>query len=439
MNEYPPDAEAAPQSIGLLGDKRFVRYGYAKLLSLIGQNALVYGLFIAVISKQHSSLATSAFVLASVVPSIVLSLPGGLFSDLMPNKFALLSTMVVRLLIVFLFFQNDSSVGTVIGLTFLVWTVYQFFSPAENAAVLAIVARERLAQASSILQATSLVAQLLGAGMVAPVAVKYLGSDGLYVIVFVLLALSGLLYAMVPDLTAEQEREAQRLSPWRSLPVGFRTIAADRGMRTVTLLRILLDTGMLAFVVVAPVFVEKTLHSGAENVIYIAIPGAVGLALGLLLAPPILTFISPRHLAMAGFVLFVAILLTLPFVDSLAPQLTQQLGPFGDLQRAVHLSDTLVATMLLLPIAGLGSSFVQVAARTEVYRRSPPSVIAQVFSTQSALGSVAALAPTFLTGVLLDALPVRVVLLIIGASLVGVALTIWLRGARRTERPVATY
>ena len=47
-----------------------MRYAYAKLLSLLGQNALVYGWFIAVISKQHSSLATSAFVLASVVPSL---------------------------------------------------------------------------------------------------------------------------------------------------------------------------------------------------------------------------------------------------------------------------------------------------------------------------------------------------------------------------------
>ena len=87
--------------------------------------------------------------------------------------------------------------------------------------------------------------------------------------------------------------------------------------------------------------------------------------------------------------------------------------------------------MILLPVAGLGSSFVEVAARTEVYRRSPPSVIAQVFSTQAALGSVAGLAPTLLTGVLLDTLPVRAVLLIIGLSLLGAALLIWLRGLRR--------
>ena len=66
--------------------------------------------------------------------------------------------MLLRLVIVFLFFQNNTSAETVIGLTFLVWIVNQFFAPADNAAVLAIVARDRLAQASPFLQATSVVA-----------------------------------------------------------------------------------------------------------------------------------------------------------------------------------------------------------------------------------------------------------------------------------------
>ena len=426
MNTPEPSAPDA----GLFANSRFVRYSYAKLLSLIAQNALIYGLFITVVSRQESSLATSAFVLASIVPSIVLSLPGGLAADLLPKKIVLLVSSALRLLVVYWFIDFNPNVEAAIGLTFLLWTAYQFFSPAENAAVLAIVPRERLAHASSFLQALSLAAQLLGAGAVAPLTVKLLDLEGLYFIVFACLGISTLIFASIPDLTPTHTREADRLVWWRALPDGYRTIAADARLTSITLMRILLDTGMLMFVVAAPVFIEDTLNTGAQNAVYIALPGAIGLALGLLLAPLLLTFVSARGVALAGFVCFTAVLLALPFVDAFAPQIAGAFGPIADLTDWLGISDAIVATVFLLPIAGAGSSFVHVAARTEVYRRVRTNLVAQVFATQSALGSIGALVPTFLAGILLDQLPVRVVLILIGGSLTACALLAWHRGAR---------
>jgi hypothetical protein len=429
-------AELTPESFRLLTDQRFVRYGWAKFLSLLGQNALIYGLFIDVINAHESSVVTAVFVLASVVPSILLGVPGGLFSDIVPNKLALISTMLVRLGVVFLFLDRGSEIETVLALTFLLWTVYQFFSPAENAAVLAIVPQDRIPHASSLLQAISLAAQLAGAGIVAPLALEFLSTDGLYVIVFGMLTASTVLFALVPNLSPEQERQAKRLSLWRALPVGYRTIMADSRLTSITLMRILLDTGMMAFIVCAPEFIEETLNTGAANAIYIAIPGALGIAAGLLLAPPLMTFVSVRTAVLAGFVMFIVVLLVLPFVDTVAPELTRTLGPFRSLQDAVDLSDAIVATMMLLPVAGLGISLVEVGARTEVYRKAPADVIAQVFATQAAIGSVAALLPTFAIGLLLDALPVRTVLISVGVTLAGLALSAWWRG-RRALRPAA--
>jgi MFS family permease len=420
---------------GLLTNSRFVRYSYAKLLSLLGQNALVYGLFIAVISDQDSSLATSAFVLASVIPSIVLSLPGGLVADLLPKKLVLLASTTARLLIVYLFIRFDPNVEQVIGLTFLFWTAYQFFSPAENAIVLAIVPRERFAQASSLLQALSLVAQLLGAGVLAPLIVKLLDLEGLYIIAFACIFVSALVFASIPHLTPARGGQVERVVWSRALPAGYRTIAADARLTSITLMRVLLDTGMLMFIVAAPVFIEDTLDTSAGNAVYIALPGAIGLALGLLLAPLLLSFVSARGVALAGFVAFTGVLLALPFVDAFAPEVTAVFGPLDDFAGWLGISDAIVATAALLPIAGAGSSFVHVAARTEVYRRVPGNLVAQVFATQSALGSIAALAPTFLAGVLLDQLPVRVVLVLIGGSLTACALLAWLKGARRPRAP----
>lgn len=418
--DKPPDP--APDTFRLLRDQRFVRYIWAKFLSSAGQNALIYGLFIAVITQEKSSLATSAFVLVSIVPSIALSVPGGLLADLTPNKLSLLGTMLLRMLLVFLFFDLEIGIVRVLGLTFLVWTVYKFFSPAESAAVLALVPRERLPHASSLVQAVSLASDLAGAGIVAPLALRFLDTDGLYVIVFVMFAASFVLFALIPNLSAEEEREARRLSPLRALPVGWRTIKGDRNLSTVTFIRILQDTGMLSFIVIAPVFIEDVLHTGTTNAIYIALPGAIGIAVGLLVAPLLLTLMPARWLALTGFVMFVAVMLVLPFIDVIAPEVTQRLGPFRDLQDLVDLSDAITATVFLLPAAGLGISFVQVASRTEVYRRSPPSLIAQVFSTQSMIASIAGLVPTFIVGLMLDLLPVEVVLETVALTLVALAL-----------------
>src|SRR5690606_39347871 len=140
-----------------------------------------------------------------------------------------------------------------------------------------------------------------------------------------------------------------------------RTIRADDALASITLTRTLLDTGMLAFIVIAPVFIVDELGTSASNAIYIALPGAIGLAVGLVVSPALLAVMSARALALWGFVMFTAIMLVLPAVDTYAPEVAGRLGPFRDLQEFFNVSDAIVATMLLLPIGGLGASLVQVA------------------------------------------------------------------------------
>src|SRR5690606_3866960 len=121
----------------------------------------------------------------------------------------------------------DLSIEVVLLLTLLAWTAYQFFSPAESAALAAIAQPHQIASATSLLHALSLVAQLLGAGAVAPLAVDLLGLNSLFIIVMVLMVISGTLYAVIPGLTARNDTRQRRTNWIASLPQGFRTIAAD--------------------------------------------------------------------------------------------------------------------------------------------------------------------------------------------------------------------
>ena len=111
------DAETAPElspvGRGLLHDTRFRRFALAKTLQLSGQNALIYGLFIAFIAEQDTYLAGSAFVLAATLPSVLLSLPGGVVADRLPNKLVMIGVQVVRVLIVSRFLGSSLSIDAV--------------------------------------------------------------------------------------------------------------------------------------------------------------------------------------------------------------------------------------------------------------------------------------------------------------------------------------
>jgi hypothetical protein len=100
----------------------------------------------------------------------------------------------------------------------------------------------------------------------------------------------------------------------------------------------------------------------------------------------------------------------------------------------LHLSREITLALLVLPLAGAGLSLVQVASRSEVFRRSPAQAKGQVVATQTAKRSLAALAPTLLSGLLLDLLPVQAVLGLIGSCLVFATLILALRPR---QRPVA--
>jgi len=429
----------ADGDLALRANARFLRFILAKLLQVVAQNALIYGLFILLVAEQESALATSAFVLTAIIPSIVFSLPGGVAADTLPVKLSLLSTMAARLLLVYVFLTQDVGIVLIIVLALVWWTISQLFGPAENAALPSIVEGERMAPANAILDAISLSSQLLGAGLIAPFTLKAFGSDGLFAIVFLLLVASLLLYAFLPRLTPAARPKRQRTSWWRAMPQGLRVIRGQPALLRITTLRILLDTGLTVVAVAAPTYINDVLRTAPENAIYIFAPGAVGLAAGLIIAPMLLKVSPPRPVTTLGFALLVGVVLTMPFIREIARELDERtFVPLQQTEDILRVRREIAAAVLLLPFGGLGISLVRVAARTAVYRYAPPQAVAQVFATQSALGSVVSPLPTLAAGLLVDWLDVRAVLLLTGSIMGGLAmLGIAMPGLRATQDPAA--
>lgn len=421
----------------LLLDSRFRRYSLAKLLQLAGQNALIYGLFILVINKQDSSLSTSLFVLCSIVPSVFLSVPGGVAADVLPRKLTLLLMLAARMAIILMFIRFEVSLPLVLGLTVLIWTIYQFYSPAENAALVAVTPPGMLVQSNAVMYVVSLLAQLGGAGLIAPAALKTFDASGLFVVTL-LLVFGGLyLFAGIPDLSLRRQAPRRERS-LRSLSQGIRYFGEDRLVARAMMQFVLLSTATTVVIVAVPRYLEDVLSTGAINAIYIFSPGVIGVAAGLAVAPLMTRLLGGPTVTMLGFIAFAAALTALAAVDPLST-LMREWAFFQWARDTFHINLLVATTMVVAPAGGLGIALVNVSSRALVYERAPHDLLGQIFATQSMIGSLAAIAPTLAAGVVVDHVDVRYLLGVMAAMLVLslVPLLSYGRGESRRSRIAA--
>ncbi len=425
---------AHPRDQPLRRDPRFVRFASAKLLNLLGQNALIYGLFILVVSQHKSALATGAFVLTANIPSIVLGLPSGVVADRFPHKATLLITLGARIAIVWWFFSLHPGAAATILLTLATWSIYQFYSPAESAALPGVVDTERLGSANAWLNGISLVGQVGGAGIVAPLTVKAFGSDGLFLIVLALLIVSTWLFATVPHLSAPRATRGLRQNIFQALPAGWRAINGDRELWRIVMLTIVLDTAIFVVIVATPTFIRDVLRTDPANAVYIAAPGAAGIVAGLVVAPILLRASPPRVVVTLGFICAIGVIMTMPFVETLSSQL-EPYAPVKQATQWLRVPADIAVLALLLPFAGLGMTLVHVASNTAVYQHAPDGCVAQVFATESAISSIASIVPAVGAGIVIDLVGAPAVLFVVGGISAALAFALILGPLQHAQHP----
>jgi hypothetical protein len=406
------------------------------MLQLAGQNALIYGLFILVIQKQESSLSTSLFVLCSVLPSVILSIPGGVLADALPRKLTILLMLAARLTIILMFIRFDLSLPLVLGLTVLIWTIYQFYSPAENAALVAVTPPGMLVQANGVMYVVSLIAQLGGAGFIAPAALKTFDASGLFVVTLMLVFGGLYLFASVPNLSPPTEVR-HREGIFRSFSYGMRYFrAAPLGARAM-LQFVLLSTATTMVIVAVPRYLETVLSTDVINAIYIFSPGAIGVAFGLAVAPLLTRILGGPTVTLLGFIAFAGALAALAGVEPISEAM-QEWAFFDWARETFHISLVVATTMVIVPFGGLGIALVNVSSKALIYERAEASRIGQIFATQSAIGSVASIIPTLTAGVLVDRMDVRYFFGGLAALLIASLVPLLSYGRSRARIPVET-
>lgn len=419
-----PD-ETATQALPLLHDARFQLFLLARIAVQTAQIALLYVLLVIVIDTTGSSVHTSLFVLCSVLPSVLLGLPAGTIVDFLPNKLVAVLANLLRAVLCVLLLRSDLSVWNIYLITLGLWSVHQFYAPAESAALPALVHRERFVSANAWFNFALTAAQLLGAVILAPFTLKTVGPRPLFVIAMLLFLAAGIALLVIPGLSPGRATWDRRLGVRAALAQGWSVLRRDQAAYQAIVEYILVGTAMGTLLVLLPHYMQRILDTSSENTVFVFAPAAIGVVIGLRTTPYLSRHLASHTIVSLGFFLFALCMAGFAFVHQFTTFLQDQGVPLDRAEQIVHIPPVITGAMILSLPAGLAFSLVSVAARTVLYERAPVESRARVFATQNAIANFISLLPLFAVGVLADLFDPR--LIAFGMALLMVCISLYVR------------
>lgn len=420
-NRMPQEKEAS-----LLDDPDFRNLWLSRLLSQTAQGALLYALLILVVDLSSRSFYTALFVACSNIPSIVFGLPAGMVSDNISRKHLLIGLNAFRFVFMLFMVATEPTLGSVFAATLGIWVIHQFYSPSEASMLADLVASNRYTSAQSLFNLALTISQALGLVILAPIMLRVGGPELVFVMAGGLWLFAGAFSVLLPSIPISESasHRPRRRGLIESLGDGWRFVRSDRPTLEAILDDVLVSVGMSALVVIIPVYLERILGTSKENTVFVFAPAALGLVIGLRMAPILGRTIGERYsasLALGGFALCV---FSLGFVEQTHRFLNDTLHlPLDQIADWLSISPLIFLAMLISIPAGITSSIVNVAARSILLQRSPANVRGQVIATQGLIGNVIGLVPTLLAGIATDvfgvvpvAVAIAVLILIAGAA-----------------------
>lgn len=419
----------------LLDDLDFRVLWLSRLFSQTAQGSLLYALLILVIDLSDRSVFTSLFVICSILPSIVFALPAGIVVDTVPRRGLLILLNGFRFLFMLFLVGIEPSLAGVFAATLGIWIIHQFYSPAEAAMLGEIVPPSRYTPAQAMFNLALTISQGLGLVIAAPILLRIGGPRLVFVVCGALWIFAAALTALLPAL--ERHRAMRRPASHslrQSLGDGWRFARGDRLTFEAIIDDVLVGVGMSALVVIMPFYLERVLGTSKENTVFVFAPAALGLVLGLRLAPRLGRLISEQYSATLALFLFALCVGALGFVESAWNFLNGTLRlPLDALTDALRISPLISVAMIVSIPAGLASAIVNVSARSILLARSPSNLRGQLIATQGLIGNIGSLIPTLIAGIATDIFGVKPIAVAIAVCIILAAMAAHAFGRRTTS------
>jgi hypothetical protein len=400
---------------------------------------MLYALLILVTDRTDASIYTSFFVICAIAPALLFGLPAGVSVDSLPRVPLLVVLNFLRVLFVMALVDADLSMVGIYAVALGLWTIHQFYSPAESALMASLVDRSLFTHAQSLSNLALSLAQFMGLVLFAPVILRLAGPPALFTFCGILWIASAILVGLLPTTghkRAISRNQGRRMSARESLLNGWHLVRTDHAIYEVFIDDMLVGIGGSALIVLMPLYLKGVLNTGAENTVFVFAPAALGLLIGLRLAPILSRVIGGRRTATMALMLFSGTVAMFGYVDHVLTFVDETANlPVGELARALGLAPITLMVMFLSVPSGMATAIGSVSARSVMLARTPPDMRGQVIATQSLFQNVGALIPTLMAGIAADIVGVQRVA--VGITPATRTSTTW-RAARTSRRGCST-
>jgi hypothetical protein len=296
-----------------------------------------------------------------------------------------------------------------------------FFNPAVVSLIPSLVPRERLVPANSLYNFTLTGSQLLGIVFVAPIMLKSIGEDGMFIAGAVLFVLAAGLAARITLLREQRdEGPAQRFG---SMQVEFReswrTLAQDRYALLALSQLIMSSTLVLLFAILIPRYMEEVLGVPPDNAALVFAPTGIGALVGLRFIPWFARR-GKNRVVVIGLAGIAGCLVLLALVEPIA-EVWERSPDEIDPSRLLRVSLLQALVMCFAGPMGFFYALVNAPAQTILHERAPPDMRGRIFATQVVSANFISLLPLILVGAMTDLLDITPVLLLLAAVVAVVA------------------
>jgi len=360
------------------------------LINDTGDWVLAVALPVYVFSETGSGTSTAIVFVCELVVAAVFGAYGGSLVDRWNLRRCLIATNVAQavMLLPLLAVRPDRiwpAYVAVVGQALLT----QLNNPANVALIPRVVAREQLTAANAALAASTSLARLVGA----PLGGLLVAVTGLRTVVLVdLVSFLGVAIAITfvradTDPVRGPADEPEDPHPIRT---GLREINRRPVLRGVVSIGGISQIAQGGFVVLFVVFVVERLGRDGTDVGIIRGTMAIGAVIGAALIARVANRVDPLRLIVVGFIGMG--LASLIFWN--APYVTEALWVY----------------VVLFALSGIPGSALAVGVVTTVQTHSPPAVLGRVVGVMRSVESIGQAGAAILTGVLVDAIPLRTLL-----------------------------
>ena len=392
----------------VIKNKSFRYLWASQITSQLSINIMNFVFLIWLFDKTGSALSTSFLWVAYSLPALLVGPFASATVDLVDRRKMLIAANLLQCLTIVIFaLAHPENIFVLFEVVFIYSLLNQFYVPAESASVPALLPKERFVEGNSLFLLTQQGSMVLGFG-VAGFLLAWFGFETTLLLCALLLFIAFLntlfLPKMMPGYDTPNTFELAVTGFFGKIVEGYRFIKGERKVLAPFVLLIIFQVLVQVTIVAVPSIARDLLNLSLYLAgIYILVPAGVGAITGVLFLPRLIAKGWRKKKVIEYSLLLLGIFLFLfTFIIPLLPY-------------AVRVASTFMS----FAVVGLSFVGVVIPSQTFLQESTPKELRGRVFGNYWFLVTAASVLPVIFSGSIIEALGIRILILIF--SLLGVA------------------